>query len=313
MARTTQTQPTPTAVAAGPQRPTRPAGPGQPAIEVTGLRVTYRGSATPAVDGVSFRVAAGEIFGFLGPNGAGKSTTQRVLTRQIRTFTGTVRVLGRDIRGWNDSFFEHIGVGFELPASYPRLTVAENLTAFAGLYDRPTEDPTRLLGRVGLLDAAGRPAGSLSKGMQMRLNLARAMLPRPEILFLDEPTSGLDPVHADDVRAIVREAAGEGRTVFLTTHDMATAGALCDRVAFMVGGRLAAIDTPRALKLQHGQANVRVEYRQHGQLRRAEFALPTLAGDRGFRELLAAEAIETIHSEEASLGDVFADVTGSRL
>src|SRR5262249_30384136 len=173
MARTTQTQPPPTAVAAGPQRPTRPAGPGQPAIEVTGLRVTYRGSATPAVDGVSFRVAAGEIFGFLGPNGAGKSTTQRVLTRQRRTFTGTVRVLGPDIRGCTDSFLDHIGVGFELPASYPRLTVAENLTAFAGLYDRPTEDPTRLLGRVGLLDAAGRPAGSLSKGMQMRLNLAR--------------------------------------------------------------------------------------------------------------------------------------------
>src|SRR5262249_57657451 len=112
---------------------------------------------------------------------------------RVGRWKGTVGVLGGDIRGWNDSFFEHIGVGFELPASYPRLTVAENLTAFAGLYDRPTEDPTWLLGRVGLLDAAGRPAGSLSKGMQMRLNLARAMLPRPEILFLDEPTSALDP------------------------------------------------------------------------------------------------------------------------
>jgi fluoroquinolone transport system ATP-binding protein len=99
--------------------------------------------------------------------------------------------------------------------------VLENLVAFAGLYRRPTGNPARLLERVGLLEAADRPAGSLSKGMQMRLNLARAMLPRPEILFLDEPTSGLDPVHAEDVRAIVREAAGEGRTVFLTTHDMA--------------------------------------------------------------------------------------------
>jgi fluoroquinolone transport system ATP-binding protein len=149
--------------------------------------------------------------------------------------------------------------------------------------------------------------------MQMRLNLARAMLPRPQILFLDEPTSGLDPVHAEDVRAIVREAAGEGRTVFLTTHDMATADALCDRVAFMVGGRLVAIDAPRALKLQHGPARVRVEYRRHGQLRRTEFALSTLAGDPRFQALLGAQAIETIHSEEASLGDVFADVTGSKL
>ncbi|HZD67534.1 MAG TPA: ABC transporter ATP-binding protein [Actinomycetes bacterium] len=311
MSRTTHVQPTPTT--AGRPAPLRPASPGQPVIEVTDLHVTYHGSPTPAVDGVSFRVAAGEIFGFLGPNGAGKSTTQRVLTRQIRTFAGSVRVLGREVRRWDDAFFEHIGVGFELPARYPRLTVRENLDAFAGLYDHPTGDPARLLERVGLLEAADRPAGSLSKGMQMRLNLARAMLPRPQILFLDEPTSGLDPVHAEDVRTIVREAAAEGRTVFLTTHDMATAEALCDRVAFMVGGRLAAIDAPRALKLQYGQAKVRVEYRQAGQLRRAEFALPTLAGDPRFRELLATGPVETIHSEEASLGDVFADVTGSRL
>jgi fluoroquinolone transport system ATP-binding protein len=312
MSHTMHVEPTP-APAVQTSQPIRPGDPRPPVIEVTDLRVTYRGSTTPAVDGVSFGVAAGEIFGFLGPNGAGKSTTQRVLTRQIRTFGGTVRVLDRDLRGWDDTFFEHIGVGFKLPARYPRLTVLENLVAFAGLYRCPTEDPARLLERVGLLEAADRPAGSLSKGMQMRLNLARAMLPRPQILFLDEPTSGLDPVHAEDVRAIVREAAGEGRTVFLTTHDMATADALCDRVAFMVAGRLAAIDAPRALKLEHGQAQVRVEYRQHGQLRRTEFALPTLAGDPTFQALLAAHAIETIHSEEASLGDVFADVTGSKL
>jgi fluoroquinolone transport system ATP-binding protein len=311
MSHTAQVEPTPTT--AQTSRPIRPANPGRPVIEVNGLRVTYPGSTTPVVNGVSFGVAAGEIFGFLGPNGAGKSTTQRVLTRQLRSFAGTVRVLDRDLRSWDEAFFEHIGVGFELPARYPRLTVLENLVAFAGLYRRPTEDPARLLERVGLLEAADRPAGALSKGMQMRLNLARAMLPRPQILFLDEPTSGLDPVHAEDVRAIVREAAGERRTVFLTTHDMATADALCDRVAFMVAGRLAAIDAPRALKLQHGQAKVRVEHRQGGQLGRAEFALSTLASDPRFQALLAAEAVETIHSEEASLGDVFADVTGSKL
>jgi fluoroquinolone transport system ATP-binding protein len=311
MSHTAQVEPTPTPAAR--VYPSGPANPGRPVIEVAGLRVTYPGSTTPAVDGVSFGVAAGEIFGFLGPNGAGKSTTQRVLTRQLRSFTGTVRVLDRDLRSWDDAFFEHIGVGFELPARYPRLTVLENLIAFAGLYRRRTEDPGRLLERVGLMEAADRPAGSLSKGMQMRLNLARAMLPRPQILFLDEPTSGLDPVHAEDVRAIVREAAAEGRTVFLTTHDMATADALCDRVAFMVDGRLAAIDSPRALKLRHGQPRVLVEHRQGRQLRRSEFALPTLAGDPAFQGLLAAQAVETIHSEEASLGDVFVDVTGSRL
>jgi fluoroquinolone transport system ATP-binding protein len=311
MSHTAQVESTPTT--AQTSRPIRPANPGRPVIEVNGLRVTYPGSTTPAVNGVSFGVAAGEIFGFLGPNGAGKSTTQRVLTRQLRSFAGTVRVLDRDLRSWDDAFFEQIGVGFELPARYPRLTVLENLVAFAGLYRRPTEDPRQLLERVGLLEAADRPAGALSKGMQMRLNLARAMLPRPQILFLDEPTSGLDPVHAEDVRAIVREAAAEGRTVFLTTHDMATADALCDRVAFMVDGRLAAIDEPRALKLQHGQPKVRVEYRQGGQLGRAEFALSTLAGDPRFQALLAAGAVETIHSEEASLGDVFVDVTGSKL
>src|SRR5262245_20821014 len=311
MSQITPVQPTTTVIE--PARSITPADAGRPVIEVTDLHVTYRGSTTPAVDGVSFRVAAGEIFGFLGPNGAGKSTTQRLLTRQIRRFTGAVHLLDRDLTKWDNTLFEHVGVGFELPAKYPRLTVRENLEAFAGLYDHPTEDPTRLLERVGLLEAADQPADSLSKGMQMRLNLARAMLPRPEILFLDEPTSGLDPVHAEDVRAIVREAAADGRTVFLTTHDMATADALCDRVAFMVGGRLAAVDAPRALKLQHGQAKVRVEYRHHGTLRQAEFALPTLASNTRFRQLLAAETIETIHSQEASLGDVFADVTGSTL
>ena len=147
MSHTTRVEPTPAITA----QPIGPANPRQPVIEVSDLGVTYRGSTTPAVDGVSFGVAAGEIFGFLGPNGAGKSTTQRVLTRQLRTFAGTVRVLDRDLRAWGDALFEHIGVGFELPPRYPRLTVLENLVAFAGLYRRPTEDPMGLLERVGLL------------------------------------------------------------------------------------------------------------------------------------------------------------------
>jgi fluoroquinolone transport system ATP-binding protein len=211
MSHTAQVESTPNT--AQTSRPIGPANPGRPIIEVNGLRVTYPGSTTPAVNGVSFHVAAGEIFGFLGPNGAGKSTTQRVLTRQLRTFGGIVRVLDRDLRAWDEAFFEHIGVGFELPARYPRLTVLENLVAFAGLYRRPTENPARLLERFGLLEAADRPAGSLSKGMQMRLNLARAMLPRPEILFLDEPTSALIPsTPRTCARSCARRLARAGRS-----------------------------------------------------------------------------------------------------
>ncbi|MDA8372299.1 MAG: ABC transporter ATP-binding protein [Nocardiopsaceae bacterium] len=284
-----------------------------PVIDVNDLRFRYRGSAGDAVDGMNFTVEPGEIFGFLGPSGAGKSTVQKVLTRLLRGYRGDVRVLGRPLHAWGGDYYERIGVGFELPAGFGKLTARENLAAFAGLYRGPAESPEHLLDLVGLAHAADRRLTGFSKGMRMRLNLARALLNRPELLFLDEPTSGQDPVHAAALRAVIHDQARNGRTVFLTTHDMATADGLCDRVAFVVGGRIAAVGTPRALKLRYGRPGVTVEYRADGRLNSREFPMDALADDPEFAELLRRGAVETVHTREASLDEVFAAVTAVRL
>jgi fluoroquinolone transport system ATP-binding protein len=281
-------------------------------ILVDDLRVRYPGAARDAVRGISFEVRPGEIFGLLGPNGAGKSTTQHVLTGQLRGYRGRAEVLGGPVAGWGAGLYERIGVGFELPAAFPKLTARQNLAAFARLYRQPTLNPVEALDLVGLASAADQRVTTFSKGMRMRLNLARALLHRPELLFLDEPTSGLDPGHAAAVHQVIRAQAAAGRTVFLTTHDMVTVEELCDRVAFLLDGRIAAIGTPRALRLAHGQRRVVVEHRIGGALHRDEFPLaaPT---DPGLVTLLRRATVETIHTREASLRDVFIAVTGGSL
>lgn len=282
-------------------------------IIVEDLEVRYPHSQRSAVRGMSFAVEEGEIFGLLGPNGAGKSTTQRVLTLLLRTWRGQVSALGRPLGSWRADYYERIGVGFELPAHFGKLTARENLAAFASLYSGDTRSPDDLLERLDLAHAADVRVREFSKGMAMRLNLARALLHRPELLFLDEPTSGLDPVHATAVRELIAEQATAGRTVFLTTHDMHTADRLCDRVAFVVEGRIARLDSPRTLKLAHGARTVSVEYRGEAGLQRRDFPLDGLADDPEFLSLLRAGAVETIHTREASLEDVFASVTGRAL
>ena len=283
---------------------------GEPVITVDKLSVCYPGRDALAVEEMEFSVGKGEVFGFLGPSGAGKSTTQRVLTRLLRRYEGKVDVLGRPLHEWGPDYFERVGVGFELPAGFGKLTVRENLAAFASLYRGPVEDPDTLLERVDLADAAGRRADDLSKGMRMRLNLARALINRPELLFLDEPTSGQDPVRSALLRGLVREAADTGCTVFLTTHDMATADLLCDRLAFVARGRIAAIDTPRGFKLRHGRPGLVAEIRGRGA---KELSVESLADDTELLELLRAGAVETLHTREASLDDVFATVTREKL
>lgn len=285
----------------------------EPVIVVEDLKMRYRGAPGYAVDGISFTVAPGEIFGLLGLNGAGKSTTQRILTGLLRGHEGRADVLGSPVARWGADYYEHIGVGFELPAHFSKLTARENLVAFAALYSGAVEDPALLLELVDLADSADQPVAAFSKGMQMRLNLARALVNRPRVLFLDEPTSGTDPVHATSVRELISNQAAQGRTVFLTTHDMATAEQLCDRVAFMVDGRIAAIDTPRNFQLTHGQPRVVVEYRAADAVARKEFPLSAIGDDAAFSELLRSDTVETIHTREASLDDVFVAVTGGRL
>jgi fluoroquinolone transport system ATP-binding protein len=285
-----------------------------PVIEVDDLVFHYPGTTEPAVRGIGFTVGAGEVFGFLGPSGAGKSTTQKILTGLLTGHAGRVAVWGRDPAEWGSAYYERIGVSFELPNLYHKLTALENLQFFASLYAGPTEDPMALLESVDLAGDAHTRVGRFSKGMQMRLVFARALLHHPELLFLDEPTSGMDPVNARRVKDIVREARAQGRTVFLTTHDMATAEELCDRVAFVVDGRIAALDTPAEHKLSRSSRTVRVTYRDpldpRAALQHKDFPLDGLADDDAFRALTREQHVAAVHSQEASLEDVFVDVTG---
>jgi fluoroquinolone transport system ATP-binding protein len=283
-------------------------------IRVRGLTFTYPTATAPAIRGMDFTVGRGEIFGFLGPSGAGKSTTQKVLIGLLRGHGGEASVWGKDPSAWGPDYYERVGVSFELPNHYQKLTGIENLRFFASLYRGDTVEPMRLLDAVGLASDADTRVGKYSKGMQMRLTFARALINDPELLFLDEPTSGLDPVNARNVRHMIMDLKARGRTVFLTTHDMTTANELCDRVAFVVDGKIAAMDTPAELKIARSQRLVRVEYRgESGGLSAAEFPMDGLADDAAFHAVLRNRNVETIHSREASLEDVFVEVTGRRL
>ena len=283
-----------------------------PAIEVQELGFSYPGAAQPAVDGVSFCVGPGEVFGFLGPSGAGKTTTQQCVIGLLTGWSGSVRILGRDVGEWGRELYDQIGVAFELPAGYARLTAREDLAHFAALHGTTPRDIDKLLASVWLADAADAPVGTFSKGMRIRLNLARAMLHSPRLLFLDEPTSGLDPATARQVRSLIAAERERGTSVFLTTHDMATADAVCDRVAFMVDGRIAATDSPRALRLAAGTGLVRVEFHDEAGQRQQE-TFPLHGDQDGLAALLASGRVEAIHSTEASLDDVFVKLTGRSL
>ena len=166
---------------------------------------------------------------------------------------------------------------------------------------------------VGLeKDAATRVMG-FSKGIKMRLNFCRAFLNNPEIIFLDEPTAGLDPVNAKRIKDIILEKKAEGKTIFLTTHNMHDADELCDRVGFIVEGKLVLIESPRELKIKHGKKIVKLEYLKEGDLVSQEFDLKNLADNKSFLSLLKTGSVQTIHTEEASLEDIFIKATGRHL
>jgi len=283
-------------------------------IDVRDLEFRYPGTELSAVSGLSFSVPDGEIFGFLGPSGAGKSTTQKILIGLLRDYAGDVSVLGRNVGAHTADFYEQIGVSFELPTLYLKLTALENLETFRALYSVDTEDPRALLARVGLESDADTRVSQFSKGMKTRLGFARALLNRPRLLFLDEPTAGLDPVNARVVKELIREHRAAGCTVFLTTHDMTVADELCDRVAFIVEGSIRTLDSPRNLKLRHGRRRVRVEVAcGGGRLESHEFDLDGLGENTGFLGLLRERKVETLHSQETSLERVFIEVTGRHL
>lgn len=282
-------------------------------IEVKDLRFTYPGSTQETIKGLNFKIEKGEIFGFLGPSGAGKSTTQKIIIGILKGYAGSVRVLDTELSSLKADYYEKIGVAFEFPNLYTKFTAIENLKFFSDLYQGETADPEELLELVGLAEHRDKQVGNFSKGMKMRLNFCRAFLNLPDIIFLDEPTSGLDPVNAKKVKDIIMGKKKEGKTIFLTTHNMTVAEDLCDRVAFIVDGSISLIDSPRNLMIGAGERKVSVEYRDNGATGKQEFSLENIGENSNFIELLKNREIETIHTHEATLEDVFIQTTGRSL
>jgi fluoroquinolone transport system ATP-binding protein len=282
-------------------------------VAVKDLRHSYKHDGIYAVDGIDFEIAPGEIFGFLGPSGAGKSTTQGIVTGLLQIQEGEILIDGKPRNGHpGKEFFNWIGVGFEIPNVYKKLSGLDNLRFHAGLYDRETADPQEILDMVGLGPDAKRPAGTYSKGMMQRLGFARSMINNPDIWFLDEPTMGLDPTTSNSIKGIIRRKKEAGTTIFLTTHNMFVADEICDRVAFIVDGRIVAMDSPKNLKLKYGKRVANVEYRENGGLAEKSFELEG-PGKAELQRFIGEHDVATIHSGEPTLEAIFIQLTGRGL
>lgn len=278
-------------------------------FEVSDLKYQYFKEKKEAVRGLSFSIKKGEVFGLLGPSGAGKSTTQKVLTKLLPNYKGSVMYLGKELSHYGPSFFEKIGVGFELPVHFNKLTALENMKFFQNLYQSKSEiEP--LLEKVGLLEDKDRLVGTFSKGMKMRLNFVRALLNNPDFLFLDEVTNGLDPTNANIIKNIIRDFKNEGKTVLLTTHLMGDVEALCDQVAFIKNGEIIETDTVKNLKLKYGEKNLKVEYIKNKNVVLETFSMENIGSNDAFLKILKDYEIQTIHSGETSLESIFIKITG---
>lgn len=205
-----------------------------------------------AVDGISFSIQRGEIFGLLGPNGAGKTTTVRMLTGVISPTSGTISILGLQMPKYANEIRKSIGVLPETANVYVDLTGQQNMDLFGSLYglrkDMVAERSTEFLKKMGIYEAKDREAKTYSKGMRQRLSLAMVLMTDGEVFFLDEPTSGLDAESSRQIWEIISEMATNGRTIILTTHNLQEAQELCSRVAVINKGKIAAIDTPTNLR-----------------------------------------------------------------
>lgn len=280
-------------------------------FKVQDLRFTYPKNKEETIQGISFDIPKGTIFGFLGPSGAGKSTTQKILVKLLDHYQGEITYDGKSLKDLKDDFYEEIGVCFEMPISFSKLTGLENLQFFANLYKNQV-DVEPLLKRMGLWEDRNKLVSEYSKGMKIRLNFIRALINQPKMLFLDEPTNGLDPMNARILKDMIKEFKDAGGTVFITSHIMSDIDELCDEVAFIANGVIVAKDSPRQLKIDHGQKKVIVETRLNAHLEKHVFDFSELSSPR-FIELCQSQTIETIHSMETTLEDIFIKVTGVKL
>lgn len=280
-------------------------------IEVKDLYFSY--TKTPFLKDINFSVHKGEIFGFLGPSGAGKSTLQKVLTGLCRNYQGTARILDTDSNHLDNEFYESIGVDFEFPSLFEKLTARENLKYFASLYSGKKREIDELLKEVGLLEHADKKVSTFSKGMKSRLNFIKSLVHDPQILFLDEPTSGLDPNNAKIMKDMILKERNKGKTIIITTHNMLDATELCDRVVFIVDGQMKALDTPHNFIMQRGAARVTYSFVENGSEQVRTTTLTELSNDEVLKKLISENRITSIHSLEPTLSDIFIELTGAQL
>ncbi len=311
------------------------------AIEVNDLTKFYGRPETGvlAVDHISFEVRRGEIFGFLGPNGAGKSTTQRMLTTLLEPTEGHIVINGHNLAHDAYPVKRQMGLVPEESNVYAELTAWDNLMFTAKLYRMPRSERTdraqALLETFGLWEKRKVKVANFSKGMRRRLSIAMAIIHKPSLLFLDEPTPGLDAQSARTIQNLVRQLNAEGTTIFLTTHQIEEANQLCDRVAIINHGQIAAIDTPEQLKRTFRRVqSVEVSMEPHGQpLPDIQAELPEATsivrqGDKWRLytkdpALLLPQVMEYAHSHKLrvvslstlgpSLEDVFLEITGRQI
>ncbi|UQZ86101.1 Fluoroquinolones export ATP-binding protein [Paenibacillus konkukensis] len=259
---------------------------------------------------VSFSIHKGEIFGFLGPSGSGKTTLIKLLTAQLNPTSGQASVFNGPSEMMHQSAQKmRFGILTDNSGLYERLTIEENLNLYRQLYDLPESSMDTVLHFVNLSGERKKKVNLLSKGMRQRVLLACAIIHEPELLFLDEPTSALDPINTVHIYKGLRSLNENGTTIFLTTHDMAEAELLCNRVAILYQGQIQAIGTPKELKKQHRDNAVCVEL-INGEA--YELPINEEAADK-IAHWMKSGLIDRLETKEPTLGDIFIKMTGSEL
>ena len=277
-------------------------------IEVRDLVKQFKNQT--ALNHLDFSVESGEIFGFLGPSGAGKTTTIKILTGQLLASSGETKLLGIATDALTQDIYQEVGIVTDNSGLYENVSVYRNMKFFADLLKVDKKRIDFLLERVGLAQDKKKLARRLSKGMRQRLVLARALLHSPKVLFLDEPTSGLDPATAQAIHKLLKEVQAEGTTILLTTHNMEEATKLCDRVALLNDGKIVSLDTPRNTCLNFKrERKLEVGLKDKSQV----VINQDPAGIAQLNEWLSQDLVETIHSNEPTLEEVFIAKTGREL
>ena len=262
------------------------------------------------LDGISFEVGKGEIFGLLGPSGAGKTTLIKILTGQLKAEKGSSVINDKNSAELKGRDYLSFGIMMDNFGLYERLSCFENLKVFARLYGLGNDSIHKALEDVGLSNAEKTSAAKLSKGMKSRLRLARALMTDPVILFLDEPTSGLDPATADEIQQLILTHKRSGKTVFLTTHNMAEAEKLCDNIALLNEGKIIEYGQPQEICRRYNHQNTLKLHLTDG----SDMEIPhDIQAGAVVGERMKNGRVETIHSAEPNLETVFMELTGKEL